>query len=220
MSGEEGNSINPMQNLNPPSRSLAIRHIYALAVVIIFSACGMISIGDFSFVVFSIVYIIFLSKFAFPPLSLSPEPPVFSEKNQLLGYYVLFAAFIGLIFPIAYILEGIYSGNKEDIMAAVPHVFLLSSQVFMEGVTFSHPFSLPVRAFVPVFYNTKRIFTIFDWLWSEIGKVDEEFSSQRRLQIARGLAIANLILWCYNLFGFLLPVYLPRVFKRYYGYKT
>ncbi|XP_077225780.1 uncharacterized protein LOC143858978 [Tasmannia lanceolata] len=140
---------------------------------------------------------------------------VFGQNNKVLGLYMWLAAFIGLFFPIGYILEGIFEGNKERIKAAAPHVFLLSSQVLMEGVTFAGRFSLPILVFVPVFYNSKRIFTIFEWLRSEFGKVDEEFG-----YIGRGLAIANLVLWCFNLFGFLLPVYLPRAMKIYYGYKV
>ncbi|RVX01867.1 hypothetical protein CK203_019504 [Vitis vinifera] len=67
-------------------------------------------------------------------------------------------------------------------------------------------------------YPAKRIFTIVEWLRNEIGKVDEEYGgSAGRVYIGRALAIANMVLWCFNLFGFLLPVYLPRAFKKYYA---
>ncbi|KAA8533708.1 hypothetical protein F0562_031225 [Nyssa sinensis] len=147
---------------------------------------------------------------------------VFGPNNKFLGPYVLIGALIGLFLPIAYICEGIFKGDKEGIKAAAPHLFLLSSQVFMEGVTFSGKFSLPIRVFVPVFYNSRRIFTIVDWLRSEISKVDEGYGgSARRLSFGRGIAIANMAFWCFNLFGFLLPVYLPKAFKIYYsGYKV
>lgn len=88
----------------------------------------------------------------------------------------------------------------------------------MEGVAFSDKFSVPISVFVPVFYNSRRIFTIVEWLRNEIGKVDEEYSGPPgRIYMGRALAIANLVLWCFNLFGFLLPVYLPRAFKKYYA---
>ena len=127
-------------------------------------------------------------------------------------------AIIGLFLPVAYIFEGILEGDKEGIKAAAPHVFLLSSQVFMEGVAFSDRFSIPVRVYVPVFYNTRRILTLVDWLRSEFSKVDHGYAgSARRLYVGRVLAVANMAFWCFNLFGFLLPVYLPKAFKMYYS---
>lgn len=141
---------------------------------------------------------------------------------KILRLYVLVGAIVGLFLPIAYIFHCIFEGDKEGIKAATPHVFLLSSQVFMEGVAFSSGFSLPVRVFVPVCYNARRIFTIVDWLRSEFSQVGEEYAgSNIRLYVGRGLAIGNMAFWCFNLFGFLLPVYLPKAFRKYYsGYKA
>eukprot|EP00262_Sarcandra_glabra_P007010 TRINITY_DN1956_c1_g2_i2.p1 TRINITY_DN1956_c1_g2~~TRINITY_DN1956_c1_g2_i2.p1 ORF type:complete len:267 (+),score=26.34 TRINITY_DN1956_c1_g2_i2:73-801(+) len=197
-------------------RFLSFNQLNSLAVIIILSASGMVSIEDLFFILFSFFYIYFLSKFAFPSSNQSPEPPIFGRNNKLLAAYVSVGALIGLFCPIAYILHGIFEGDKEGIKAAAPHLFLLSSQIFMEGVTFSGGFSVPIRAFVPVFYNGKRVFTIFEWLRREMGKREEK---DYRLIVGRGLAMANLAFWCFNLFGFLVPVYLPRVFKKYYGYK-
>ncbi|MED6121127.1 hypothetical protein PIB30_027335 [Stylosanthes scabra] len=197
---------------------LSFRQLNCLAVGIVLSASGMVSPEDFAFVVFSIFYMYFISKVAFPPLDSSKEVQVFSPQNKVLKLYVVVGAMIGLYAPIAYILEGIFEGDKEGIKAAAPHVFLLASQVFMEGFAFSGRFSAPIRAFVPVFYNSRRIFTIVDWLRSEIYKINEEHSgSDRRVYVGRALAVANMAFWCFNLFGFLLPVYLPRVFKLYYS---
>ncbi|CAI8604452.1 unnamed protein product [Vicia faba] len=197
---------------------LSFRQLNCLAVVVVLSASGMVSPEDFSFVLFSIFYIYFISKTAFPTLHPSNEQPIFSRQNKILKLYVLLAAIIGLYAPIAYILHGIFEGDKKGIAAATPHVFLLASQVFMEGIAFSDGFSSPIRAFVPVMYNTRRIFTIVDWLRDEIYKVDEEHSgSYRRIYAGRALAVANMAFWCFNLFGFLVPVYLPRVFKAYYS---
>lgn len=205
------------------SSSFSFQQLNALAVVLVLLASGMVSPEDALFVLFSIIYMFFLSKFAFPKLQSSAEPTVFSPQNKLLLIYVSIGAIIGLFLPIAYIFEGIFEGDKEGIRAAAPHVFLLASQVFMEGLAFSGRFSTPVRAFVPVFYNSRRIFTITEWLRNEFSKVNEGSygGSARRLYIGRGLAIANMAFWCFNLFGFLLPVYLPKAFKRYYsGYKV
>lgn len=110
------------------------------------------------------------------------------------------------------------TGDKEGIKAAAPHVFLLACQVFMEGVTFSGGFSLPIRVFVPVVYNAMRMYAILDWVKSEMLKVNEvEHGSSSRLFAGRSLAIANMVFWGFNLFGFLLPFYLPRAFKKYYA---
>ncbi|KAJ4952257.1 hypothetical protein NE237_029089 [Protea cynaroides] len=200
---------------------LSFRQLYCIALIVVFSASGMVSIEDVAFTIFSLVYVFFLSKVAFPLLGSSPDPPVFGQSNKILSIYVSFAAWIGLFLPIVYIFEGILKGDKEGIKAAVPHVFLLSSQVFMEGLTFNAGFSIPIRAFVPISYNSKRIFTIVDWLRAEIGKANNVHQGGLTVRVYFGiaLAVANLLLWCFNLFGFLLPVYLPRAFKRYYGYK-
>ncbi|MCD7469698.1 hypothetical protein HAX54_008863 [Datura stramonium] len=198
-------------------RFFTFRQLNVLAVIIVFSSSGMVSVEDFGFVLFSLIYIYFISKIAFPPISPQTEPPVFGENNRALNLYVSIGALVGLFLPIAYIFHGIYEGDTEGIKAAAPHVFLLASQVFMEGVTFTDGFSLPVRVFVPVFYNSRRIFTIMEWLSSEISKVDQEYGGDmRRVYMGRALAAANMAFWCFNLFGFLLPVYLPKAFKMYY----
>lgn len=212
----ETTQIMPPQNLR---KLLGFRHLNSLAVMVVLSASGMVSIEDIAFVVFSLIYLYFLSKIAFPTIPNRPvDPPVFGEKNRILGLYVLFAALIGLLVPIAYIFEGVFEGDQEGIKAASPHLFLLASQVFMEGVSVYGGFSLPIRVFVPVFYNSRRIFTLVEWLRSEIYKTETGYSgSGRRLYVGRALAVANMALWCFNLFGFLLPFYLPKAFKIYYS---
>ncbi|KAL1531406.1 hypothetical protein AAHA92_31548 [Salvia divinorum] len=127
-------------------------------------------------------------------LSASGMASVFGESNKLLSLYVAAAAAIGLFLPIAYIFEGVFEGDKEGIKAAAPHVFLLASQVFMEGLAFSGGFSLPIRVFADGRYE----------------------GSARRLYVGRALAVANMAFWCFNLFAFLLPVYLPMAFRIYY----
>ncbi|KAL2542079.1 hypothetical protein Adt_03057 [Abeliophyllum distichum] len=110
------------------------RQLKALAAIIIISAGGLVSIEDFAFVIFSIIYMYFISKFAFPATHL-------------------------------------VEGDKVGSTGAAPHVFLLASQVFMEGLASAGGFLLPIRVFVPVLFNTRRIFTIVEWLRVEISKV-------------------------------------------------
>ncbi|XP_071713536.1 uncharacterized protein [Rutidosis leptorrhynchoides] len=195
---------------------LTFQQLNSLALIIVLSASGMVAIEDFAFVVLSYFYIYFLSKFAFPTLSTSSENSVFGH-NRMLSLYCFSGAFIGLFLPVAYIFQGIYEGDKEGIKAATPHVFLLASQLFLEGVAWSDRFSLPMRVLVPVVYNSTRIFTLMEWVRNEVTKGEEEFhGSGRRLFMGRVLAVANLLYWVFNLFGFLLPFYLPKAFKRYY----
>lgn len=197
---------------------LTFRQLNCLAIMTVLAASGMVGFQDLALVVFSIIYMHFLSKFAFPTLSPADRVPVFDRNSKILNHYVLFAAIIGLFLPILYVFEGILEGDKEGIKAAVPHVFLLASQVFMEGFSVSDRFSLPIRVFVPVFYNSVRMFTLLEWLNNEMIKVGvgEGFTRSRRLYVGRALAVVNFGFWAYNLLGFLLPVYLPRAFKIYY----
>lgn len=198
---------------------LSLRHFIALAVTVFFSAAGLVPPEDIAFVVFSLLYIYFISKFSFPCISPPPEKPVFDTKKKLFRLYMLATAVIGLLLPIAYIFEGFFGGDKEGIKAAAPHVFLLASQVFAEGLTAPRRFSLPVKVFVPVLFNSRRIFTIMEWLRTEMEEKEEGYrdSGRRRLYMGRSLAVANMGLWSFNLFGFLLPVYLPKAFKKYYS---
>ncbi|KAK8518320.1 hypothetical protein V6N12_017471 [Hibiscus sabdariffa] len=160
-----------------------------------------------------------LLKVAFPrPPSSTKHSTVFDPKNKILRLYVTAGAIIGLFLPVAYIFHGILEGDSRGIKAAAPHVFLLASQVFMEGVASSDRFSIPVRVYVPVFYNSRRIFTLVEWMRSEFSKAEKEYAtSGNRVYVGRVLASSNMAFWCFNLFGFLLPVYLPKAFKMYYS---
>ncbi|KAK2653905.1 hypothetical protein Ddye_013761 [Dipteronia dyeriana] len=197
---------------------LNFQQLNALAVIIVFSASGMVSPEDFGFVIFSLIYIFFLSRVAFPTLHPSHVSPVFNSKNKIFRLYMYVGAAVGLFLPIAYIFQGIFEGDQEGIKAAAPHVFLLASQIFMEGVSMS--FSIPIRVLVPIMYNSRRILTLMEWLRDEVSKNEEDYKgSTRRLYVGRSLAAANMAFWCCNLFGLLLPVYLPRGFKKYYTAK-
>ncbi|KAL5567968.1 hypothetical protein UlMin_024543 [Ulmus minor] len=216
---KEKNDSSSSKNQNQKAAGyFSFRQLNSLAVIIILSASGMVGFEDFAFVFFSNIYIYFLSKVAFPSRNPSNEPPVFNPQSKILRIYVSVGAIIGLFLPIAYIFEGILEGDKEGIKAAAPHVFLLASQIFMEGVVFSGRYSTPLRAFVPISYNSSRIFSIMEWLRTEFSKTSADFSgSQRRFYVGRGLALANMAFWSFNLFGFLLPVYLPKALARYYN---
>ncbi|CAO2838799.1 unnamed protein product [Amaranthus hypochondriacus] len=185
-----------------------------LTIMISFALTGTISIQEYGILVFTYIYLHILSNFAFP--NTSPiNPSVFASifpRTKTNDAYVLLTAIIGLFLPITYIFHGVLEGNKSGIEAAVPHVFLLASQVFMEGVAFSGGFSLPVFVFVPVFYNSYRLFSIKVWMENEFLKVEDG-----SLMVGKALALANVGIWTYNLFGFLIPDFLPKVMKEYYS---
>nr|AND01125.1 hypothetical protein [Linum usitatissimum] len=193
----------------PRAKSILLNpiQIFCLLTSILLVATSSVTLHHPLFVIFSAAYVYFLSKFSFPRNS-TPNDSVFSRSNKLLSNYVLVGGVVGLFLPAAYIL---LSGEAVR-FAAAPHLFLLASQVFMEGVSFAAGVSIPVRAFVPVFYNSRRIFSIVEWIEFEFGE-----SGGGGGVLGKVLAVANLGFWGYNLFGFLLPVYLPRVFRRYYG---
>lgn len=197
--------------------SLTLRHYIILAVIILLSVSGMVRPQDFAFVIFTVIYMYFLSMVAFPVISNSTYPPIFTSKQlKLMGVYIIVTGIIGLIVPVAYVTEGFFLSDKESIKPAVPHLFLLLCQVFMEGVGFSDKFSLPIRVYVPVVYNSVRILTLMEWLRDEFSKENNGASSVR-IYGGRSIAVSNMVLWCFNLFGFLLPVWLPKIFKLYYS---
>ncbi|KDP22256.1 hypothetical protein JCGZ_26087 [Jatropha curcas] len=217
---EQDLDLKKTQKVTPSIKDsfLSFNQLNALAIIIVLAASSLVSLEDFAFVIFSIIYMYFLSRVAFSCAKPLKDSLVFDPKSKILSIYVSVGAVIGLCLPIAYIFLGIYEGDKEGIKAAAPHLFLLASQVFMEGVAFSDRFALPVHVFVPVFYNSKRIFTVLEWLKTEMSKVEEGYGgSPMRVYFGRALAVANLAFWCFNLFGFLLPVYLPRAFEKYYS---
>ncbi|CAI0546596.1 unnamed protein product [Linum tenue] len=208
---------------------LGFYQLNSLAAIIILAASGLVGISDLAFVAFSLAYIFLLSRFAFPPLP--PPPPqkpdggnnkILDTKSKTLRLYVFVSALLGIFLPVAYICEGLLNGgdNKDGInAAAASHVFLLASQLFMEGVALgSGRFSLPVGIFIPVFYNSRRIFTLADWLSCEFAKSgDGGGGGGRRLYFGRALAVANMAFWGFNLFGLLLPVAVPICLKKYYA---
>ncbi|KAK4403604.1 hypothetical protein Sango_0729000 [Sesamum angolense] len=70
--------------IKPPARRtfFTFRQLNALAVAIVLSASGMVSAEEFAFVIFSVAYIYFISKVAFPPASPSPTPGLRREKHD------------------------------------------------------------------------------------------------------------------------------------------
>lgn len=196
-------------------RRLSSVHYYTLSIATILFFTGMTNLQDVAFLVCSIIYLVFLDRVVFPPSNVSISLlSVFGEKNLVVGFYLVFSAVIGIFLPFLYIFEGVVKGHSQIVSIVVPNLFLICSQVFMEGVTDVCNFSLPVQLFVSISYNLR--ITIVNWLVVDLGSVKDQNSSWR-LSAGQGLVFANMLLWTFNLFGVLLPVFLPKVFKLYYA---
>lgn len=122
----------------------------------------------------------------------------------------------GLLFPICYIGDGIFRGDIHGAGAAAPHLFLLSGQAFTEPIGFSDKFSTPIGILGPVFYNARRIFALLDWVKAEFSDTQRP-GGPVRLYGGRAIASVNTAMWFYNLFGLLLPVFLPRSCEIYFS---
>ncbi|ESQ43279.1 hypothetical protein EUTSA_v10016012mg [Eutrema salsugineum] len=200
----------------------SFQRLNILAIIIVLSASGLVTIEDFIFTLVTLIYFFFLAKLIFPPHN-NPnrDAPLTSPTNKIFRVYVASAGIVGLLIPICYIFEGLIEDDKRGVSAAAPHVFLLASQVFMEGLAATCGFSAPARIFVPIVYNARRVLTLVEWNMSEFSRETPEYGtgtvSVRRMYAGKVLAAVNLGVWSFNIFGVLIPVYLPRAFKRYYG---
>ncbi|CAN6446082.1 unnamed protein product [Victoria cruziana] len=198
-------------------RFLSLRQLNAFAVIVVLAFGGLVSIFDVAFLLLSFAYTTFIARFAFPLRVDHPRASgTFKQGSKLLGLYVALGALIGIVAPVVYLGEGVVRGDRESVKAAAPHLFLLCSQVLVEGWVDSGGYSAAARAFVPVYYNARRVSAVYDWVVAEFQKGLGQVRSPLRLQIGRALSVVNLGFWCFNLFFFLLPVYLPRVMKLHY----
>jgi hypothetical protein len=199
--------------------------IHVMTLVLVLSSSGLVPVLDLAFAGLTTVYMVFLNSTIFKPVTRGETPDVM-EKKGLVQRYTIFTALVGLLLPAGYVLGGFVHGDQKALKAAAPHLFLLGCQILTENVAFRHDrVSLPVRALVPVFYNTRRLFTIMDWVHVDMNKGEESlgmhgaetgpFAPHQWLKFGRYLAVANMIVWTFNLFFFLVPVFLPRSFRKY-----
>lgn len=101
--------------------------------------------------------------------------------------------------------------------AAAPPLFLLLAQLAMESTTESCPraWAALIRILNPIGFNAFRLLPLTDWLITAatiaLAAANAGVPLAARLFTLWGalLAAANLLLWIYNLFGFLLLKALP-----------
>ncbi|KAF3652700.1 putative transcription factor bHLH76-like [Capsicum annuum] len=207
---------------------LRVIELQLVAFIMVFSASGLVPLLDLIFPALASAYLLVLSRFAFPSLgtttSTSPSPEIF-QGGRFFRIYVVAGTTIGLFLPLAYVLGGFARGDQHAVRSATPHLFLLSFQILTENIISGLPlFSPPVRALVPLLYTVRRIFILIDWIqdvWiNKTLPANALFKDVTWYWFGKGLAVVNLAYFAVNLFGFLIPQFLPRAFERYFREKS
>ncbi|XP_074565808.1 uncharacterized protein LOC141822268 [Curcuma longa] len=202
--------------------SLRVIELQLVAFIIVFSASGLVPFLDLVFPAFATLYILALSRFAFPAAASGGDGGgrELFEGSRTFRAYVVAGTSVGLFLPLAYVLGGFARGDDHAVRSATPHLFLLSCQILTENVIAGMGiFSPPVRAMVPLLYTVRRVFVIIDWIYDVwINKTLPTNASINDVAWAwfgRSLATANLLYFSINLFAFLIPRFLPRAFEKY-----
>ncbi|KAJ4814756.1 transmembrane protein [Rhynchospora pubera] len=201
--------------------SLRVIELQLVAFIMVFSASGLVPFVDLLYPALATVYCIFLSRFSFPSVGSSADSRELFRGGGGFRIYAAVGSTLGLFLPLAYVLGGFARGDEHAVRSSTPHLFLLSCQILTENVVSGlGVFSLPVRALVPLLYTVRRIFVIVDWIYDVWAH--EDLSKNVPVQDAawvwfgRVLAAANLVYFSINLFGFLIPQFLPRAFEKYF----
>lgn len=205
--------------------SFSLLQLHVTGLILVLTSSGLVPILDITFALFTSVYMGFLNQVVFKPVSIGKPPNVMAGEGMAQKYAILTAG-VGLVLPAGYVLGAFVQGDQKALKAASPHLFLLSCQILSENVAFSlNRVSLPIRALVPLFYNTRRLFTLMAWVKVEMNKGLESMdghagtpllTAAQWIMVGRSLAILNMAVWTINLFVFLIPVLLPKTFKKHY----
>ncbi|KAL2347194.1 hypothetical protein Fmac_001194 [Flemingia macrophylla] len=211
--------------------SLRVIELQLVAFILIFSASGLVPLLDLLFPALASAYILALARFAFPSTSSSSSSSGSSQGSaeifkggRMFRMYVVVGTTVGLFLPLAYVLGGFARGDEHAVRSATPHLFLLAFQILTENIIAGLSlFSPPVRALVPMIYTVKRIFVDINWtqdVWlNKTLPATATFQDTAWFWFGKGLAVANLGYFSSNLFGFLIPRFLPRAFERYFQEK-
>ncbi|XP_015955808.1 uncharacterized protein LOC107480179 [Arachis duranensis] len=202
--------------------SLRVIELQLVAFILVFSASGLVSLMDLAFPAFVTIYAFALSRFSFPSYG-SPPQQIF-HASRLFQAYVVVGTAVGMFLPLAYVLGGFGRGDQHAVRSASPHLFLLSFQILSENIMSGlSMFSAPVRALVLLMYTIRRISVDIDWLKSEWLNTtlppNLQFKDVAWFWFGRILALTNLVYYSLNLFGFLIPRFLPRAFERYFQFR-
>ncbi|KAG6475311.1 uncharacterized protein LOC122024986 [Zingiber officinale] len=200
--------------------SLRVIEIQLVAFVVVFSASGLVPLIDLAFPAFATLYVLALSRFAFPAVSSGGGRELF-RGSRAFRAYVVAGTTVGLFLPLAYVLGGFARGGDHAVRAAAPHLFLLSCQILTENVVSGMEiFSPPVRAIVVLLYTVRRVFIIVDWIYivwaSKTPPLNASVDDVAWIWFGRVLSTANLLYFSINLFAFLIPRFLPTAFEKYF----
>ncbi|XP_004310104.1 PREDICTED: uncharacterized protein LOC101292083 [Fragaria vesca subsp. vesca] len=201
--------------------SLRVIELQLVAFIMVFSASGLVPLLDLIFPAFASAYLLVLSRLAFPSHGhVSSGSQEIFQGSKFFRLYVIAGTTVGLFLPLAYVLGGFARGDEHAVRSATPHLFLLSFQILTENVISGLSlFSPPVRALVPLLYTVRRIFVILDWVndvWlNKTLPANAHVKDVAWFWFGRTLAVANFSYFALNLFGFLIPRFLPRAFEKY-----
>ncbi|CAN4100581.1 unnamed protein product [Withania somnifera] len=213
---------NQQQQAEGVMGSLRVIELQLVAFIMVFSATGLVPLLDLIFPALTSAYLLLLSRFAFPSLGTTTTTSRETfQGSWFFRLYMVAGTTIGLFLPLAYVLGGFARGDQNAVRSATPHLFLLSFQILTENIISGLSlFSPPVRALVPLLYTVRRIFVLIDWIqdvW-----INKTLPANALLKdvawnwFGKGLAVANLAYFAINLFGFLIPKFLPLAFERYF----
>ncbi|KAK2993573.1 hypothetical protein RJ640_030880 [Escallonia rubra] len=201
--------------------SLRVIELQLVAFIMVFSVSGLVPLLDLVFPAFASAYLIVLSRLVFPAYGSTTESLEIFRGSRLFRLYVILGTTVGLFLPLAYVLGGFARGDDHAVRSATPHLFLLSFQILTENIISGLSlFSPPVRALVPLLYTVRRIFVIIDWMqdvWiNKTLPANAQFQDVAWYWFGKSLAVVNLVYFSINLFGFLIPRFLPRALERYF----
>ncbi|KAJ7957525.1 Transmembrane protein [Quillaja saponaria] len=205
-------------------RSVRVIELQLVAFIMVFSASGLVPLFDLAFPIFASLYLLALSRLAFPSYSYKSNELMKSDcerRSSMFRAYEIVGTTLGLFLPLAYVLGGFARGDEHAVRSATPHLFLLSFQILTHNlITALSLFSPPVRALVPLLYTVRGIFVILDWIndvWlNKTLPSNANFQDIAWCWFGKSLAVANLGYFSVNLFCFLIPIFLPRAFERYF----
>eukprot|EP01018_Ginkgo_biloba_P023367 Gb_39412 [translate_table: standard] len=133
--------------------SLRVVELQLVAFILVFSASGLVPLLDLAFPVFVSLYLLALSRWAFPTYRKPGGAAEVFHGSRMFQLYVVVGTTLSLFLPLAYVLGGFARGDQHAVRSATPHLFLLSFQILSENIISGLSiFSAPVRALVPLLY--------------------------------------------------------------------
>jgi hypothetical protein len=150
--GGEYDSNTDFSGLGGLMGSFRVIELQLVAFIVVFSASGLVPLGDILFPLVISLYCVIISVVVFPRYQ-NAELSVF-KGNRLFQLYVIIGTVMGLFLPLSYVLGGFARNDQQSVRSATPHLFLLSCQVLSENLVSGYEiFSLPVRALLLILYT-------------------------------------------------------------------